>query len=199
MNVVLIGYRGTGKSCVARQLAQELGLQVVSLDAEIERQAGQKIPQIVQQVGWPGFRDLEEQIIRTFAARDGLVIDCGGGVVEREANFAVLRRAGPVVWLKASTRTIVERIHRDDQRPSLTGTKTFTEEVGEVLSRRTPLYQRLAHMEVDTDTRTVLEVVAVIRGLLESMEDGGRSTEDGRHASMEDGGRRAEDGRRKTC
>jgi shikimate kinase len=168
MNVVLVGYRGTGKSCVGQQLADELGVKIVSLDAEIERKAGKRIPQIVEDAGWPGFRDLEEEIVRTFAAQDGQVIDCGGGVIERDANFEVLRAAGPVVWLKASTETIVRRIQGDDQRPPLTGTKSFTDEVAEVLQRRTPKYQRLAHLEVDTDQRTVGEVVAEIRRQLDS-------------------------------
>jgi len=162
MNLVLVGYRGTGKTAVAALLAARRGLEVAHLDAEIERRAGKPIPQIVADVGWPGFRDLEEEIVRTFAARDGFVLDCGGGVVEREANFAVLRRAGPVIWLTASVATIVARIASDSQRPSLTGAKSFTDEVAEVLERRTPLYQRISHYAVATDSRTVEEVVAEI-------------------------------------
>jgi shikimate kinase len=166
MNLVLVGYRGTGKTAVAALLAARRGMEVVHLDEEIERRAGQRIPQIVAEVGWPGFRDMEEDIVRAFAARDRLVLDCGGGVVEREANFAVLRHAGPVIWLKASVATIVQRIAGDSQRPSLTGTKSFTDEVAEVLERRTPLYQRLSHYEVDTDSRTVAEVAAEIERLI---------------------------------
>jgi shikimate kinase len=168
MNVVLIGYRGTGKSAVAALLAERLHLATVSLDVEIERQAGQPIPAIVQQRGWPGFRDLEEEIVRTFAAKDQLVIDCGGGVVEREANYDVLRAAGPVIWLKATPETIVQRIQGDDQRPSLTGTKSFTNEVVEVLERRTPLYRQLANHEIDTDLLTLSEIVDQIVEKLES-------------------------------
>lgn len=166
MNVVLVGYRGTGKSSVGRQVAHELGLQVVSLDAEIVRAAGKRIPEIVAEAGWSGFRDLEERIVRRFAARDGQVIDCGGGVIEREANFEPLRAAGPVIWLKASTQTIVARIQGDSQRPSLTGTKSFTDEVDEVLQRRDPLYRKIAHHAVDTDGRTVDEVAAEVRRLV---------------------------------
>jgi shikimate kinase len=166
MNVVLVGYRGTGKSVVGQRLAAQLNLHWVSLDAELQKKAGKTVPEIVEQVGWPGFRDLEEEIVRTCAARDGQVIDCGGGVIEREANFEVLRSAGPVIWLQASTRTIVERIADDDQRPSLTGTKSFTDEVEEVLSRRTPLYERISHHAVDTDASTVDEVVATVLALV---------------------------------
>jgi shikimate kinase len=162
VNLVLVGYRGTGKSVVAALLAGRLGLEAVSLDAEIVRRAGVPIPELVRQVGWPGFRDLEEQIVREAAARDGQVIDCGGGVIEREANFAPLRAAGTVVWLKAAPETIVARIGGDTQRPSLTGEKSFTDEVVEVLERRTPLYRRIAHHEVVTDGRAIPEIVAEI-------------------------------------
>ncbi|HID22780.1 MAG TPA: AAA family ATPase, partial [Planctomycetaceae bacterium] len=66
MNVVLVGYRGTGKTAVARRVAEQLGLIVVSLDEEIQRAAGKSIPEIVKERGWPGFRDLEEEIVRKF-------------------------------------------------------------------------------------------------------------------------------------
>jgi shikimate kinase len=158
VNVVLIGYRGTGKSACAASVARRLNLRVVSLDAEIERRAGKRIPEIVADCGWPGFRDREEEVVRDFAGQDGVVIDCGGGVVEREGNYDVLRGAGPVIWLKAAPATIVNRIHGDTQRPSLTGTKSFTQEVSEVLERRTPLYRRMAHHELDTDQLSVEEV-----------------------------------------
>ncbi|TWU45278.1 Shikimate kinase 2 [Novipirellula aureliae] len=151
MNVILVGYRGTGKSEVGRLLAGKLGLTVVSLDAELVKKAGKAVPEIVAERGWPGFRDLEEEIVRQFAAQQDQVIDCGGGVIEREANFEPLRNAGIVIWLKAKPETIVNRIGGDDQRPSLTGTSSFTDEVVEVLRRRTPLYQRIAHHEIDTD------------------------------------------------
>jgi shikimate kinase len=163
MNVVLVGYRGTGKSVVGALLAQQLGLRVVSLDTEIVRSAGQVIPEIVDQQGWPAFRDLEEQVVRDACAGDGQVIDCGGGVIERDANFPVLRKAGPVFWLTASNETIVRRIQDDDQRPSLTGQKSFTEEVAEVMQRRAPRYQQIAHHHIDTDDRTVEQVADEIR------------------------------------
>lgn len=162
MNVVLIGYRGTGKSAVGSILAERLNLVLVSLDQEIENRAGKRIPEIVADSGWPAFRDLEEEVVRDVAARDGQVIDCGGGVIEREANYAPLRAAGPVVWLKASTDTIVQRIAGDDQRPSLTGEKSFTDEVAEVLERRMPRYRQLAHFEIDTDGQSIEQVAAAV-------------------------------------
>lgn len=162
MNLVLIGYRGTGKSAIARKLAILLDRQVVSLDQEIVRLAGMPIPAIVGAHGWSHFRDLEEQVCREFGAQDGIIIDCGGGVVEREANAASLRAGGKVFWLRATPTTIVGRIGGDSARPSLTGSKSFTEEVEEVLGRRTPLYERLAHAVIDTDGRSLDDLASTI-------------------------------------
>ena len=162
MNLVLIGYRGTGKSAIARKLASLLERQVASLDQEIVRVAGMPIPAIVAAHGWSHFRDLEETVCREFGAKDNLIIDCGGGVVERDANFTSLRAGGKVFWLRATPTTIVGRIGGDSARPSLTGTKSFTEEVEEVLGRRTPLYERLAHAVIDTDGRSLDDLAATI-------------------------------------
>lgn len=170
MNLVLIGYRGTGKSAVARRLAGLLERRVVSLDDEIQRRAGQAIPEIVAVHGWSHFRDLEESVCRDFGAEDGLVVDCGGGVVEREANMTALRAGGQVFWLRAKPMTIVGRIGGDKLRPSLTGTKSFTEEVEEVLQRRTPLYNRMSHAVIDTDGRTIEDLAADITRRFRAVE-----------------------------
>lgn len=176
MNVILVGYRGTGKSVVAQRLAQQLGLLRVCLDKEIERAAGKSIPEIVEEVDWPGFRDLEEQVVCKFAAQDGQVIDCGGGVIERAANIQRLRAAGTVFWLTASVPTIIARIQADDQRPSLTGDLSFTEEVQQVVQRRLPLYRRIAHHEVSNDGRTIAEVVDEICQLVSADGATGRKS-----------------------
>lgn len=168
MNLVLIGYRGTGKSVIARRLGRMLDRPVVRLDSEIVQLAGKSIPDVVAERGWDHFRDLEEQICRRAGAQDGQILDCGGGVVERQANVAALREHGRIFWLKATPATIVARIGGDSNRPSLTGGKSFTEEVSEVLQRRTPLYQAMAHEAIDTDGRTCDDIAAEIARLWRS-------------------------------
>jgi shikimate kinase len=87
-----------------------------------------------------------------------VVIDTGGGIVERPENIEALRANGIVIWLKASVDTIVSRIQGGTERPSLTGGKSFTEEVAEVLERRIPEYQSAAQYEIDTDLLTPEQV-----------------------------------------
>jgi shikimate kinase len=166
MNIVLIGYRGAGKSAVGRRLAARLGRKLVSTDAEIVKRATRTIPEIVAQKGWEYFRDLESDICRELANRDQLVIDTGGGAILRTQNVEVLKKNGTVFWLEASVETITKRIGRDTQRPSLTGTKSFIDEIQDVLQERTPKYQAAADHVIATDDRSIDQLVEAVVTLL---------------------------------
>ena len=158
MNIVLIGYRGTGKSVVGKLVADRLQMKCIAMDERIIEKARMSIPDIVERHGWPTFRDLESKVARELARLDNIVIDAGGGVIERPENIDVLRANSHIIWLKASVGTIVSRIQGDTERPSLTGGKSFTEEVAEVLERRTPKYKSAAQYEIDTDQLTPEQV-----------------------------------------
>jgi len=162
MNVVLIGYRGTGKSTVGKMLAERLGRSMVSTDAEIMKRTGQSIPEIVAEHGWDYFRDLESQVCKELAGRDGLVIDTGGGAILRSQNVELLKKTGTLFWLTASVDTIIQRIRRDTQRPSLTGTKSFVDEIEDVMRERTPKYEAAADHQIATDGRSIVEIADTI-------------------------------------
>lgn len=151
MNIVLIGYRGTGKSTVAKVLGQRLGKPVLSTDAEVISRATLSIPEIVNQFGWDHFRNLETAVCESLTDRNGLVIDTGGGVILRVENVAALKANGVIIWLTAEVATIVARIGEDTQRPSLSGTKTFVEEIEEILQARQPKYKAAADYVIPTD------------------------------------------------
>ena len=158
MNVVLIGYRGTGKSTVGKLVAERLGRVLVSTDAELVKSAVQNIPEIVEQHGWEYFRDLETKICQNLAGRDGVVIDTGGGAILRSQNVEGLKRTGKLFWLTAPVETIARRIGADTQRPSLTGTKSFLDEIQDVLRERTPKYQAAADYIIETDGKSATQV-----------------------------------------
>ena len=166
MNIVLMGYRGTGKSTVGRLLAARLGRELVSTDAEIVKRAQRTIPEIVAQEGWEYFRDLESDICRELASRDQLVIDTGGGAILRAQNVEALKKNSTVFWLTASVETIVKRIGGDNQRPSLTGTTSFVDEIQDVLRERTPKYQAAADHSIATDDRSINQLVETLLTLV---------------------------------
>ena len=166
MNIVLIGYRGTGKSTVGRLLAARLGRELVSTDAEIVKRAHRTIPEIITQEGWEYFRDLESDICRELASRDQLVIDTGGGAILRAQNVEALKKNSTMFWLTASVETIAKRIGGDNQRPSLTGTKSFVDEIQGVLRERTPKYQAAADYVIATDDQSINQLVETLLTLV---------------------------------
>ena len=105
MNIVLIGYRGTGKSVVARRLEVVLGWESMDSDVEVERRTGKSISEIFEQQGEEAFRDSESQVIADLAKRDKIVLAVGGGAVLRKANREVLGATGKIVWLQADVQT----------------------------------------------------------------------------------------------
>ena len=162
MNVVLIGYRGTGKSTVGKAVAARLGRRIVSTDKEIVRRTGSSIPEIVAEHGWDHFRDLESAVCQDLAGQDNLVIDTGGGAILSQRNVDVLKRNGRLIWLTASVETIAARIGGDTQRPSLTGSKSHVDEIREVLAERMPKYQAAADLTIATDGRSIEELATAI-------------------------------------
>ncbi len=158
MNIVLIGYRGTGKSVVGGLLAERLRMPCIGMDAEIVKKAGMSIPKIVDKFGWPEFRDMESETARELAGLDNIIIDTGGGIIERPENVEALKTNSCIFWLKASVDAIVARIHGGSQRPALTSGKTFTEEVAEVLEQRIPKYKSAAQYAIETDDLTPEQV-----------------------------------------
>ena len=166
MNLVLIGYRGTGKSSVAKLLGERLGREVVSTDAHIVQLAKQPIPEIVQASGWDHFRDLESAVCRDLGGKDKLIIDTGGGAILRPQNVEALKRNGILFWLTAEVPTIAQRIGGDSQRPSLTGTKSFTDEIEGALRERQSKYAAAADHVTMTDTRSLAQVAEEIQAKL---------------------------------
>ena len=168
MNLVLIGYRGTGKSAVGAIVGQRLGMKCISMDEKIAERVGMSIPEFVEKHDWPAFRDVESEIARGLSDVDDIVIDSGGGIIERPENIDALRANGILIWLKASVDVIVSRIEGGTERPSLTGTQSFTDEVAEVLDRRTPKYAAAAQYEIDTDSLTPEQVADRVVGIWET-------------------------------
>ena len=163
MNIVLIGYRGTGKSSVARLLAARTKWPIVSTDLEIIKKAGMPVPDIIRKRGWDYFRDVESEICKQVGKKDRTIIDTGGGAVLRKENVESLRQRGRMFWLTAEVTTVMARIKNNSDRPSLTGKKSYVEEVEEVLNERLPLYKAAADHMIPTDDRTIEEIANEIQ------------------------------------
>ena len=170
MNIVLIGYRGTGKSTVARQLALRLGWDWVDADVEVELRAGKSIAAIFADDGPEAFRDWESAVLADLAHRERTVLAAGGGAVLREANRRALSAGGKLIWLQAGPTTISQRIAGDAatarRRPGLTAAGS-EDEIVAVLAERIPIYQSCADVAIDTKGKTPGDVALEIMAFLD--------------------------------
>ncbi len=165
MNLVLIGYRGCGKSRVGALLAERLHMPCVDTDALIEARAGSSIREIFATRGEPAFRELETTVINEVSQADGQIISAGGGVILRDANVVALKRTGKLIWLTAPPEVLWSRIQADAQsaltRPDLTSLGGL-DEVRAVLLQRMPLYTNAADRQIDTSVQSPEQVAGEI-------------------------------------
>jgi shikimate kinase len=154
MNLVLIGYRCTGKTTIGEILAEKLGWPLVDTDTLVQERAGRSIQEIVEEGGWADFRRREREIIADVAARDRQVISAGGGAVLDEENTRALRACGKVVLLTAAAEMVWDRMKADPktaaERPNLTDSGGIAE-IRNLLAERRPKYLAACHYEIQTD------------------------------------------------
>ena len=170
MNVILIGFRCTGKTAVGQELARRLSRPFVDADTYLQEREGKTIAQIFAQGGESLFRQLEQEVIAELTQRDGLVLAAGGGVVLDGENVRRLRASGEVVRLTASLETILARLGEDEktraERPRLTGEEDMRREVERLLTYREPFYQRAADFTIETEGKSIEEVADEVLGRL---------------------------------
>lgn len=165
VNIILIGYRCSGKTAVGKALARELGRDFLDTDALIEERAGCSIEKMVSEKGWDHFRETEKALIKEVSLRDNLVIATGGGVVMDQENVKNLKENGWTIWLDGDPQVLKARMEKERRsgrfRPSLTGADPL-EEISQVLDMRRPLYEMAGDLKVDTSSLSVPEAAALI-------------------------------------
>lgn len=154
MHLYLVGYRGSGKTTLAKRLSEQLGLPWFDSDIEVEKSEGVTIREIFDKHGETGFRDREVAAIERLSQQPASIIALGGGAILRPKNRQTIQRTGACVWLNAQPQELAKRIHGDvltaQRRPALTGLSSF-DEIVSLLARREPLYQEVSQLKVETD------------------------------------------------
>ncbi|MCI0638978.1 MAG: shikimate kinase [Gemmataceae bacterium] len=163
--IFLIGYRGTGKTTVARLLAEKIDWKWCDADARLEQRHGKTIRQIFAEEGESSFRDKEAALFEELSQLENHVIATGGGIVLRPENRELLRR-GKVIWLTADAETIWNRLQQDattvERRPNLT--QGGLPEIEELLHTRAPLYATCADRTVDVSNRSPEDIAEELAG-----------------------------------
>lgn len=162
-NIVLIGFMGSGKTTVGRELAKRLGMDFVDTDAYIEEAAGKSISDIFAEDGEEAFRRMETETLKNL--RDTVsntVFSTGGGMPLRKENAALLKEIGKVYYLTAANLVIYDRIKENTDRPLLQERDPYGR-ICELMKQRKPLYEAAADMWVDTNSNDLEEVIGIIK------------------------------------
>lgn len=160
-NIFLVGFMGCGKSSVASCLSDKHGMDVIEMDECIVEKVGMSISDIFATYGETYFRDVEARILQEIQEEANKVVSCGGGVVLRESNVALMKRSGRIVFLTATPETVLERIKNNDDRPLLQKHKSV-ESIREMMEQRREKYERAADLIIDTDRKSIEEICVEI-------------------------------------
>lgn len=155
-NIALIGFMGTGKSSVGRQVADQLHFTFLDTDDVITARAGKSITAIFALDGEAVFRERENRLVEELTHRTRTVISTGGGLPMDPVNMASLKSHALVICLWASPEVIWEHVRGQNHRPLLAESDPL-EKVRSLLSAREPYY-RQADVLVNTEMRSIREV-----------------------------------------
>lgn len=162
--VFFIGFMGAGKTSVARRVARTCGIASVDMDTYLERREGRRIKEIFAESGEDAFRAIETDVLRELSEKDDpLLVSCGGGVVTREENRAILAKDGVVVFLRVDADEAASRISDKSSRPLFQDIDAARRRCEE----RQPLYESVADITVNTAGKSVPAIAHEVVRLLE--------------------------------
>jgi shikimate kinase len=170
MSIVLIGYRGCGKTSIGRKLADRLWQPFVDTDDVVVKKAGKGIKDIFEQDGEERFRQIEAEAVKEVAQLQEHVIALGGGGATRPENVKVLRDAGhKLIYLRCEPDELFKRIQADPNsastRPALTAQGGGIAEIKAVMAEREPAYRAAAQAELDVTHLSVDEALVYVTRL----------------------------------
>lgn len=155
-NISIIGFMGTGKSAIGRNVARELNFKFIDTDRYIERKLGMTISDYFAKHGEVEFRKIEHLYLKEILKKDSQVISTGGGIILLKENRELLKEQSFVVSLKAMAKTIYYRIKRNNKRPLLRTQKPL-KTINQLLNQRRGLYD-FGDIILYTDNSSIIEL-----------------------------------------
>ncbi|RME91216.1 MAG: shikimate kinase [Candidatus Hydrogenedentota bacterium] len=171
--IALLGFRGIGKSTIAKRLAKRWNIEVIHLDRKIEQDNQKTIHEIVEEQGWEVFRQLETKALKDVIENQtgNVLLDTGGGIIEtaagtfNEENAQYLKDNFFCIYLYVDEDHVIKRhkmIHKNPARPDL------DTELIEVYRRRKPWYQKASHAVVDISDCSAEEAAERVFSLVQA-------------------------------
>ena len=163
-NVILIGFMGCGKTSVGKRFSSVGKMTFLDTDEYIVTREGKSVTEIFKTSGEPYFRNRETECIQELIQKQlsDSVISVGGGLPMREENRKLLRELGEVIYLRATSATIYERVQYDSSRPLLQ-TENPRERITCLTNDRSAVYEAAATAIVDVDGKSLDEIIKEIQ------------------------------------
>ncbi len=168
MNIILIGFKKTGKTTIGKALAKAMGMQFLDTDHCIENDFYQTTEmkfsarKIYDWLGGEAFRGLEKQAIKKLLPIENAVISTGGGSLVDPENVASLKQIGQLIYLNTPSQVLLERFRHGGQLPSFIDENDIENSFEKLYQERLTLYQANADIILDTGHMNVNQVVKAI-------------------------------------
>ncbi len=156
-NISLVGFMGSGKDTIAKEISGKTEQAIFDIDKEIENIAGKPIKEIFETDGEEEFRILESRVLSDIKNHKNIIVNCGGGVIMRGGNRKILKENSLVVWLWASPKTILERVPKDGSRPLLEVDNPI-QIIEKLLGKRKCQYAEVSDIMINTDGKNPKEI-----------------------------------------
>ena len=166
--IALVGLMGSGKSVIGRRLAKELNLKFADSDQLVKKMAGVSIVDIFDLAGEAKFREMEFRVIQKQLDKPPHVLATGGGAFCEPETATLLCENTIVVWLQASSDTLLKRIGDTTSRPLLQ-TGSPIKILRQLQTARAPFYRK-AHIHLNTDGLTVRKSLSSLVSALDSFQ-----------------------------
>lgn len=162
MQIYLIGFMGTGKTSTGKELAKLTGRKMLDTDKLIVKQEGRSIPDIFDDLGESGFRDIETGVFEKLSTdKNEFVISCGGGAPLRKKNTDFMKKNGVVVRLTATAQSVYNRVKNDTNRPLLQSDDPM-ERIKSLMAEREDAYSAAADITISTDDKSPKQVASEV-------------------------------------
>lgn len=156
-NIMLIGFMGTGKTTISREMSKLMNMKEVDMDDYIVKSQKMSINDIFDKYGEEYFRNIETECLKEIQIRKGMIVSCGGGVVLKDENVKLMKDGGVIVLLTATAQTVYNRVKNSKDRPILNGHMNV-EYIASLMEKRRQRYLDVADIKIATDGRTPRDI-----------------------------------------
>ncbi len=168
-NLVIVGFRGSGKTKFGRDIAEQLKLPFADLDAEVEFVLGDTIDKFVEKYGWQKFREVEQRVAHDFTRNFSGIVATGGGTIENSKNLQNLKKTGRFVFFNPNFAQVKKRLMADKTSPRLNPDIPLSQEIDQMWMQRKDIYSATADIELSPDLEG--DVATEAKKMIESLPD----------------------------